>query len=130
MLNKQDILNVLARYNLPSNEYIILSGASMVLQNVKPMTRDIDISVSPKLNQYLLDNYNCVLEKELPSHVKVWYLDEINFSTNYNNVEKLFYDGIYIQTLESVLELKKGLNRGKDLQDIKLIQAALEERLY
>jgi hypothetical protein len=28
------------------------------------------------------------------------------------------------------LELKKGLNRGKDLQDIKLIQAALEERLY
>jgi hypothetical protein len=28
------------------------------------------------------------------------------------------------------LELKKDLNREKDLQDIKLIQTALEERLY
>jgi hypothetical protein len=122
-----DILDILTKYDLPVSEYIVLSGASMVLQGIKPATKDIDISVSPELNQYLLDKYDCVLEKELPSHIKVWYLNEINFSTNYYDVQKMDYHGIYIQTLESILELKRSLGREKDFEDMRLIQNALKK---
>ncbi len=126
MLNKLQILDILNYYNLPKNEYVIISGASMVLQGVKENTSDIDISVSEKLYDYLLKNYECKLEKILENNVRVWYLGDINFSTNfYQTVEYENINGYQCQTIEDILKLKKKLNRGKDLNDIKLLERRL-----
>lgn len=126
MLDKRQILDSLNYYNLPKDEYIIISGASMVLQDVKKRTRDIDISVSEKLYKFLLENYECKLEKKLENGVKIWYLGEINFSTNYyNNVEYVEINGYKCQSIEDILKLKKNLNRGKDINDIKLLERSL-----
>lgn len=126
MLNKLQILDILNYYNLPKNEYVIISGASMVLQDVKENTSDIDISVSEKLYDYLLKNYECKLEKILENNVRVWYLGDINFSTNfYQTVEYENINGYQCQTIEDILKLKKKLNRGKDLNDIKLLERRL-----
>lgn len=48
-MNKQEIIDNLEKYNLDKNEYYILSGASLVLQNLKETTHDIDITVTKKL---------------------------------------------------------------------------------
>ena len=48
-LYKDDILKILTKYNFNPNDYIVISGASLVLQNIKEYTSDIDIAVSKKL---------------------------------------------------------------------------------
>lgn len=127
MLNKLQILDILNYYNFPKNEYVIISGASMVLQDVKENTSDIDISVSEKLYDYLLKNYECKLEKILENNVRVWYLGDINFSTNfYQTVEYENINGYQCQTIEDILKLKRDLNRGKDLEDIRRLERRLK----
>lgn len=121
-LNKKDILEILNKYKFNSKEYIIISSASLVLQDVKKYTTDIDIACSDDLYKILLKEYNCLLEKIDGQH-KVWYIDDlINFSVRYyEEIEYIELFGYKVQTIESVLNLKKNLNRDKDKDDIKLI---------
>ena len=44
MLNKNDILNLIKKYNLDHEEIKINSGAAMVLHGLKEKTNDIDIT--------------------------------------------------------------------------------------
>lgn len=128
MLNKNDIINILTKYNFPKNQYCIISGASMVLQGIKQETNDIDISVSQELYDKLLENNSCILEKTLPNKKNVWFLDKLNFSTNYyENIEKFEYGGFSIQTPKDIIKLKKELNREKDKKDIELLESFLKE---
>ena len=45
MLSKYEILNILGKYQIDPNKVVIMSGASMVLHNIKEKTSDIDFSV-------------------------------------------------------------------------------------
>jgi len=75
-LYKDDILKILDKYGFFKEEYIILSGASLVLQNIKEYTTDIDIAVSNDLYNELLKKYNCSFEKEINNY-KVWFIDNV-----------------------------------------------------
>lgn len=121
-LYKDDILKILESYDIDYNESIILSGASLVLQGVKEYTSDIDISVSDKVYHDLLKRYSCTLEK-IVDNDKIWFIDDIiNFGrTYYDKVEFYLLNGYKIQTIESILELKRELGRSKDMEDIKHI---------
>jgi len=121
-LNKDNILKTLKEYNFDSQNYIIISGAALVLQNVKEYTSDIDITVSDELYNLLLKKYNCFLEKEIDNY-NVWFIDDIiNFSNKYyGKIEYIELLGYKVQTIDSVLKLKKQLNRLKDKKDIQYI---------
>lgn len=121
-LNKDNILKTLKEYNFDSQNYIIISGAALVLQDVKEYTSDIDITVSNKLYSQLLKNYNCSFEKEIDNY-NVWFIDNIiNFSNNYyGKIEYIELFGYKVQTIDSVLNLKNKLNRLKDKKDIQYI---------
>ena len=124
-MNKKDILECLNKYNFNKDEYIILSGAALVLYGVKDKTSDIDITTTKNLYNNLLENYNCVLEKHIDkNNLDVFYIDNIiNFSTNYfDEIEYQKFLGYNVQTLQSIIELKTKLNRDKDKKDIKLIK--------
>ena len=54
IFNKENILKTLNKYNFDSQNYIVISGAALVLQNVKEYTSDIDITVSNELYNQLL----------------------------------------------------------------------------
>ena len=127
-MNKQTILDILNKYNFDKQEFIILSGASLVLQDVKEETRDIDITVSEYLYNRLLNDYNCIFEKEVDNYL-VWFIDEIiNFSTHYyDEIEYIDYNGYKIQSLESILKLKESLNRNKDKNDIEKIKKLIKK---
>jgi len=121
-MKKEDILRILNEYNFDKEEFMILSGAALVIFDVKNSTDDIDIAVSSKMYDYLLNNFNCQFEKEADNY-KVWFIDGvINFSKHYyNDFEFVYYNGYKIQSLDSVLRLKQKLNREKDKNDIERI---------
>ena len=48
-MNRKEILNILKKLNFPQNEFVVLSGASLVVQQVKSKTNDIDLGVSETL---------------------------------------------------------------------------------
>ena len=128
-MNKKEILRVLENYNLDKSNYIVISGASMVLQDVKEYTSDIDIAVSQEYFKYLLSNYECVFERVNEYGMEVYFTyDFINFSTAYYDSEYTLVNGIKVQSIESIIELKSKLNREKDKNDIKLLKLKLEKR--
>lgn len=121
-MNKEDIIKLLNQYNFDKNKYVVISGAAMVLLGIKPTTNDIDISVTPSYCKYLLNKYNCILEKEKDNGVKVYFIDNvINFSTDYFDNNLLFIEDIPVQSINNLLLLKQSLNREKDKKDIELI---------
>ena len=124
-LNKEQILKILEKYNLDKNEYILISGSSMVMHGVKEYTRDIDLSVSEKLYEYLITNYKCTLEfHDEETNENVYFVDNfLSFSRNfYKDCKYEIINSIKCQTLEDIIRLKKKFNRQKDIEDIKLIE--------
>lgn len=121
-MNREEIINVLNQYAFNKDEFMILSGASLVLQGVKETTSDIDITTTESFYTHLLNTYPCVLEKKIGDD-SVWFIDNIiNFSTNYyGKIEYIECDGYQVQTVASVLKLKESLNREKDKADIEKI---------
>ena len=116
-MNKEKLIKLLKKYNFDKEDYIILSGAAMVLRNLKDTTNDIDIAVSDELYNELLDNYNCTFELNVDDY-DVWYIDNIiNFSNHfYNDVEYDYYNGYRVQTKESIEVLKNKMDivKGKE----------------
>ena len=45
-MNKREIIEKLKKYNFDFSKYIVISGAAMVIHDVKEETSDIDIAVS------------------------------------------------------------------------------------
>lgn len=128
-MNKEEILSVLENYNFDKDNYIVISGASMVLQGVKEYTSDIDIVVSQEYFEYLLSNYECVFERVNEYGKEVYFIGNvINFSTTYYDSEYTLVNGIKVQSIESIIELKSKLNREKDKNDINLLRLKLEKR--
>lgn len=127
-LNKEQILNILKKYNFDKNEFIILSGASMVMYGIREYTSDIDIAVSNNLYNNLINNYKCTLERyDEQNKVNVYFIDNvINFSTNfYNDCKYKIIDNIKCQTIDAIIKMKKSFNREKDLRDIKELEKYL-----
>ena len=106
-MNKNQILRELEKYNFDKNDYIVISGAALVLLGVKDKTNDIDIAVSDKLYEELLKQYDCIFEKNVDKY-DIWFINGIiNFSNHYYNcIDYIDYEGYKVQALESVLKLK------------------------
>lgn len=128
-MNKEEILVLLNKYPFPQNEFIIISGAAMVLLEIKKETNDIDIAVSPSLFNKLLENYDCKFEKVDQFNNKIYFIDDIiNFGQNYFDVDYLTYQNYQVQTPQAIKVLKKNLNRTKDQRDIMLIDKYLKNK--
>lgn len=125
-MKKKEIIKTLEKYNLNKDDYIILSTGSLVLRGIKEEAHDIDLAVSNDLMEHLLTHYDCELEVSLDDFDVYILNDELNFSIHYYDVPFDIIDGYNIQALDSVIELKKSLNRSKDIEDLKLIDNYLK----
>lgn len=128
IMNKEDILKTLEKYNLPKDEYVIISGAALVIYGINYQTKDIDIVVTEKLEKYLLNNYETEIEWYNEKNGKnIYFIDNIlNFSTNLSeileNKEYQVIDGYNVQEINSIIKLKEKLGRDKDLRTIEKIK--------
>jgi len=128
-MNKKQILESLEKYHLDPTQYIVLSGAAMVIHGIKEETNDIDISVTNELYHKLETKYQCELEKyDERTQSNIYYIDHIlNFGTNFYDEKKYVYiDGIRVQNIDGIIELKKKLNRAKDQIDLLKIEEFLK----
>lgn len=128
-MNKKQILEVLKKYHLDPTQYIVISGAAMVIYGLKKETQDIDIAVTKELYQKLEKEYECELEKyDEATQCNIYYIDHIlNFGTNfYDEKNYVYVDGIRVQDINGIIRLKKKLNRAKDKIDLIKIENFLE----
>lgn len=132
-MNKKEILNTLKKYNLKTEQYIIISSAAMVLNNIKKETKDIDIAVDEEYEKELLKNYKCELEREIidkGKKYKAYLIDDlINFSVHYyGEYKSKKINGYNVQTIEEILKLKQRLNRNNDKKDIKILKEEINKK--
>ena len=123
-MNKEAIIKILNKYNFDKNEYVVLSTGAMVLMGIKTEAHDIDIAVSPKLWNEIIHQFNgSFTEFEIKGKkVNIYSFDNFDCGFNYFDRDRcVFVEGIPIQNIEAMIELKKDLGRDKDLKDLKLI---------
>ena len=128
-MNKIGILKYLEEYNLPKDEFVIFSGAALVLRNIKDSTNDVDLIVTENLENHLLNKYknikiDCYDEE---NGKKIYNINNnLNFTSNLlyilENNEYEIINGYKVQTIESIIKFKQKLNRPKDIKDIEIIK--------
>ena len=123
-MNRKEILEKLDTLQLPKNEFIVISGASLVLQEIIEETRDIDLTCSKEF----YDNLNWD-EKVGAAGIKIKYKEDIEIGNNfYDNKRIVFCNGYKIANLEHVLDVKKELNREKDKEIIKKLEKIIKKK--
>ena len=104
------------KLNFPQNEFVVLSGASLVVQQVKSKTNDIDIGVSEALFKKLKND--AVIVNNFLGY-DVYKLNDYNieFSNNcsfFNKDEAIVIENMYFQDLNSIKKMKENFYRNKD----------------
>lgn len=121
---KEEIFRLAASLDLPKEEYSIISGGALVIHGLREQTNDLDIDITAKGLEILRKNFNIELINEEKKQYKV--TDKIECFL----VDKLESDIVYIdnypcESLISIYNFKKRINREKDQADILAIEKYL-----
>ena len=127
-MNKLEIFKELEKLDLPKDKYIVISGASLVCQDIIDETDDIDLTCSKEF-------YN---KLDWPTRigafgVEIKYKDSFEISYNlYEYQDIVLINGYRFLSLEDCLEIKKRLNRPKDKKLIKELElkVCLKDNYY
>ena len=123
-MNKKELLKLASTLNIPKEEYCIISGGVLVAHGLREHTNDLDIDITQKGFDILKEKYSLELINEDIKQYKV--TDKIECFL----VDKLESDIVYIdsypcQSLISIYNFKKRVNREKDQADIIAIEKVL-----
>lgn len=123
-MNKKELLELAGTLDIPKEEYCIISGGALVAHGLREQTNDLDIDITPKGFDILKEQYSLELVREDIKQYKV--TDKIECFL----VDKLESDIIYIdnypcESLISIYNFKKRINREKDQADILAIEKYL-----
>lgn len=122
IMNRREYIDRLEALNLPKDQFIILSGGSLLLRGLRESTADFDLCVMPKLAKEL-DLYNAP-QDEAGCYVP---LENVQMKDDYDNFDYDIVDGFQCESLESILEFKRKMRRPKDIKDIEAIEKYLAE---
>lgn len=127
-MNKLEIFKELEKLDLPKDKYIVISGASLVVQDIIAETDDIDLTCSKEFYDKL----------DWPTRigafgveVKYKYCFEIGCNLpEYQDI--VLINSYRFLSLEECLEIKKRLNRPKDKKLIKDLElkVCLKDNYY
>ena len=123
-MNKEEIFKLAESLELPKEEFCILSGGVLVAHGLRKQTSDLDIDITQKGLDILKQKYSLELVNENLKQYKV--TDKIECFL----VDKLESDIVYIdnypcESLISIYNFKKRINREKDQSDILAIEKVL-----
>lgn len=124
-MRKIELLNLLEELNFPKDEYYVLSGASLVLREIKEEANDLDLCISEELFEKIKDKFNLTDEKK----------NECGFYKINDNLEivvdkkedfKMEMGEKYnLEDLQTILDFKINRNLPKDKKDIDNIKKYL-----
>ena len=129
-MNKEQLLAKIKELNLPKEELYILSGGSLLLMGIRTNTNDIDLVVIKKCFEILKQRFN--INKKLVKRENGSYeiTKEIEcFIEEKERFKTEVIEDCQVQSLSSVLKLKKEMNREKDLKDIRLISEYVKSNI-
>ena len=117
-MTKDEIFKELEKIDLPKDKYIVISGASLVVQDIIEETTDIDLACSKEFYEKI----------DWPTRIgafgiEVKYKDYFEISYNlYEYQDIVIINGYRFLSLEDCLDIKKRLNRPKDKKLIKELE--------
>lgn len=121
-VNKQEIFNKLDKLDLDKEQYIVISGASLIVQDIIYETSDIDLSCSEEYYKNI--NWKT---KNGYFNSKIKYRDCYEIGINFYNPENIIViKGYKFMNLNDCLELKKLEKRDKNLEIIKKLTKILK----
>lgn len=129
-MNKQEMIQILKAEGLNKKDCVVVMGGALLLHGLREESHDIDINVSQETYQSFLDRgYETDLNAIGRHRILVMNGEnEIEiFDDGIAEVEYEEIDGVYVQTLESILNWKRILNREKDQKDIEVITSILNQ---
>lgn len=131
MLNREKILLLLDKLNLPKDKYALGTSGSLVLFGVKDEANDLDIDCDSVLyDSFLEKGYKEWIYYPKEGHTAhiIDLSEEIQLirKAELNRLDIVEIDGVSVYTVESVRRFKEFLGREKDLRDIELIDKYLE----
>lgn len=139
-LKNQEKFDALREYDLPLGQYAIISSGPLGIRNLREIG-DIDLIVSPELWKVLADRYG-IVEKEgkckidFPGNdIEAFWegsfkkLPSSKFPSIAERIaEAEIIDGLPFESLETTVLFKRYMNREKDIRDIALIEAWLQNQ--
>ncbi len=114
MLTKQEIISNLKKLDLDVTQYVVISGASLVLHDLKEFTHDIDLVVTKQYYDELKKQYHIQEYKKGCCKLK----ENIEFFREYWPEEIDWIGGYPTASVADIIALKKQLHRPKDLEDL------------
>lgn len=132
MLNREKILLLLDKLNLPKDKYALGTSGSLVLFGVKDEANDLDIDCDSVLyDSFLEKGYKERIYYPKEGHTAhiIDLSEEIQLirKAELNRLDIIEIDGVSVYTVEAVRRFKEFLGREKDLRDIELIDKYLGE---
>ena len=126
-MNKKDILNLLSKLNFPKDEFYILSGASLVIREIRDEAQDLDLCISKELFNQIKDTYSLTDDKKnecgfyhISDSIEIVVDDKSKF-----NMEVA--EPYNLEDLYTILDFKKKRNKPKDQVDILKIEEYLKK---
>ena len=123
-MDKQEILHHLSAFPYDRNEFWVITGAAMVLYDIREQTADIDLGCSGRLADLLEADGHLFRRMEngkrwfkYGEHIELfegWLLDSLGT-----------VDSFPIISINGLIEMKQELGRDKDRRDIERIRAFL-----
>ena len=123
-MNKKELLGLANTLNLPKEEYCIISGGALLLHGLREQTNDLDIDITQKGMDTLKENFSVELINESKKHYKVTNSIEC-FLVDKLDSDIKYIDNYPCESLISIYNSKKRLNREKDQKDILAIEKFL-----
>ena len=124
-MNKAQIFEKLNSLNLDKDKIIIISGASLVVQDIIEQTPDIDIATSTEYFNSI--NWNMRLGA-FKKPVKYFDCFDISDNLYYENAEIVTINGFKFLNLKDILATKKALNRETDFYIIQKLEDLLNNK--
>ena len=123
-MNKQEFIAVLEEMGWPKDEYVILSGGSLLMRGLRETTADVDLSMTKRLAREI-NLYDA------PRDEKGYYSprEEVQVLDDFEGTKFDIVDDYQCERLGSILELKRRLMRPKDLKDIEKIEKVLSKKV-
>ena len=122
-MNRETILKKLKELNLDKNEYIIISGASLVVHGLLDKTSDIDLSCSKEYYDSLDWESKVGL---FDSEIK--FYEDFEIGPNFYWQDDIdIIEGFKFMGLKNCLKLKKIENKEKDKEIIEKLEKILNK---
>jgi len=115
-MTKTEFIEELKKLDIPRQEFVILSGGSMLMRGLREQTSDLDITVSKRYAQEI-DLYKYPRD----DHGLYMPFENVQMMDDMDQFEYDLIDGFQCESLKDIMRMKRIWNRPKDQKDMQVI---------